>query len=82
VFDKTKKEVHEAVSEDFRKYMTSATYNISDAKKALNTGSQLQGEQLIGDRFKNEWDHLRRFTVNSVYNFYAEGVLNRYVLRL
>ena len=73
--------MHELVSEDFRQYMTSAYFNISNARKSLqDSGSVAKNGKL--DWIRREFDYLKQFANNTVYNFYSEGVLNRYVLRL
>lgn len=61
--------------------MTSAHFNISNVKKSLqDSGSVVQNSKL--DWIRRELDYLKQFTHNTIYNFYSEGVLKRYVLRL
>ena len=61
--------------------MTSAHFNISNVKKSLqDSGSVVEKSKF--DWIQREYDYLKQFSLNTVYNFYSEGVLNRYVLRL
>lgn len=77
----------ERVSEDFRQYMTGAHFNISQVKKSLlaSDSTDLTDKNSRDSKLKwalDEYNLVKQYTMNSVYNFYSEGVLNRFVLKL
>ena len=67
--------------------MINAHFNPMDSIRALNEGKQstlLSDEQAKSFRYKAE-KHMRdlnNFTMNSIYNFYKEGVIRSYMLKI
>lgn len=64
VFNKSKTEVHEAVSKDFRGYMVAAHFDINEAKRALNSskGNGLTANNdgaSFSEKAKTEWSHFK-----------------------
>lgn len=86
-FGMSKQEVVEHASEDFRKYMTMGHFNMGNVKFALleNQSTDLvdpSKPRSYVQKVKDEYKFVKDYTMNSVYNFYSEGVLRRFVLRL
>jgi hypothetical protein len=79
--------VLERASEDFRQYMTGAHFNISEVKQRLLSSDQTGLTEKNSKPSSLQWalqefNLVKQYTMNTVYNFYSEGVLNRFVLKL
>lgn len=81
-----KKEVHEAVSEDVRQYMVSAHFNLNNVKAALKQENDgvVSGDQAesLHHKAQREYEQVKNYGMNSFYNFYREGVLSKYVVKI
>ena len=88
-FGMSKAEVVEYVSEDFRKYMVSAHFNMGSVKESLLESQSNDvvdpTSKVIQNPFKKiqqEIKWIRNYSLNTFYNFYSEGVLKRFVIKL
>ena len=67
--------------------MVNATFSMKDTIQDMNERNKklpISEEQANSFQFKTkkQMRDFKRFTMNSVYNFYQEGVLQRYVLKI
>ena len=83
-FKMSKQEVRETIAEDFRNYMTSAHFDIGRVRREIreqNKGALKQGNS-YSEKVKGEFELFKSWSMNTVYNFYSEGVLKESILRL
>lgn len=76
----SKNEAINVVAKDLNNYMTLASFNLQSVKQNLNeTGMEKPGTaKTIAQEFK----FVRDYSVNSMYNFYSDGALRKFVRRV
>lgn len=79
-FGMSKKEAINLAAKDLNSYMTLASFNVSSVKQNLTeTGVAQPG---AAKTISEELRFVRDYTVNSMYRFYSEGALKKFVYKL
>ena len=83
----SKQEVKEAVAEDFDSYMTKAHFNVQSVKDSITSSKETgvsKGDetQNVFEKAHREFKQAKDYGMNSVFNFYREGVMSNYIKRL